>query len=133
MTANAKPIAPEGRAGIRAARGVVAGGETVMGEVVTGGREGAVVVTAPGVFSGVVSEVNGGINCDREKPYTADPSTAAMREPSALTATEWDLIGLEAVEDPSFVPARSYTERDLSKLPAAIVLPSSETATLVTQ
>jgi hypothetical protein len=42
----------------------------------------------------VVGSATGTINCDAEKPYTFERSAATIREPSPLTATERDLIGL---------------------------------------
>ncbi len=41
-----------------------------------------------------VGGATGTVNWGREKPYTVERSTATIREPSPLTATEWDLIGL---------------------------------------
>ena len=41
-----------------------------------------------------VGGATGTVNWDAEKPYTFERSTATIREPSPLTATERDLIGL---------------------------------------
>jgi hypothetical protein len=41
-----------------------------------------------------VGGATGTVNWDIEKPYTFERSTATIREPSPLTATERDLIGL---------------------------------------
>lgn len=81
--------------------GVVRAGVRVAGYVVAG----AGVVTV--ARDGGTAVVTGCVNCDREKPYTADSSTAAITEPSPLTATERVLIAFLAVKEPSFVPARS--------------------------
>jgi hypothetical protein len=112
---------------------VVAGGIEGDEDADKAVAEGTGVITGAGVAVVVTAVVSGCVNCDREKPYTVAASTAAINEPSPLTATERALIGFFAVKDPSFVPARSKTERFLSMLPAAIVFPSSETATLVIQ
>ena len=71
------------------------------------GTVGAGVVNSAGGAAVVTAAVTGCVNCEREKPYTADASTTAITEPSPLTATERALIGSLAVKEPSFVPARS--------------------------
>ncbi len=90
-----------GTADCRVVAGVVPGEGGVARYVVAG----AGVVTVAG--DGGTAVISGPVNCDREKPYTADASTAAITEPSPLTATERVLIGFLAVKEPSFVPARS--------------------------
>lgn len=86
---------------------VVAGG--IVGDEEADGAvaEGNGVITGDGIAVVVTAAVTGWVNCDREKPYTADTSTSAITEPSPLTATERVLIGFLAVKEPSFVPPRS--------------------------
>ena len=93
-------------------RGIAAGMVVAGGISGVEGADGAVsidtvVVTGDGVAVVVTAAVTGRVNCDREKPYTADASTSAITEPSPLTATERVLIGFLAVKEPSVVPARS--------------------------
>jgi hypothetical protein len=82
-------------------RGVVTAECRGVTEVVAGASDvtgGTVVVT---------TGVTGCVNCEREKPYTVDASTATIIEPSPLTATEPAFIGLLVVAEPSLVPAWS--------------------------
>ena len=92
-----------GTAACRVVTGVVPEGGGVVADIVTDTG----VVTGGGVADVGIAVIIGRVNCDFEKPYTADASTAAITEPSLLTATERVLIEFLAVKEPSFVPARS--------------------------
>ena len=52
-----------------------------------------------------IDDATGTVNWDREKPYTSEMSTATTREPSPLTATERDFIGLCVVKYKEACPA----------------------------